>query len=68
MTAGFERDIECGALGMGTGAFDRQNFCMRKTGAEMKTLPYDSALLDDDGAHHGIRTGRPSAFRSQAKG
>ena len=68
MTAGFECHIERGATRASTRLFERQNFRMRKTRAEMKALPDDSPLFDDQRADHGVRTGRPGSLGRQAKG
>lgn len=68
MTAGFERHIECRTTRTSTCSPEGENFRMRKTWAKMESLADDTALVDDHGANHWIRTGCLPALRRKAKG
>ena len=68
MATRLERNIERGASRAIACLPEGENFGMWKAGAQMKTLPDDSPLCDNHSADHRIRTGRPPALRSKAKG
>jgi hypothetical protein len=67
MAAGFERDIERRAFGAWSGLVECENFCVRLPWTLVISAADDAAVLHDECADHGIRTGLALALRRKTK-
>ena len=68
MATGFERDIECRALGAWPCLIERKSFCVGLPRTVVIPTADDAAVLDDEGPDHRIRAGLAPALRRKTKG
>ena len=67
MATGFERDVESRAIGAWPRLLECKNFCVRLPWTLVIPAADDAAVLDYEGADHGIRAGLPPALRRETK-
>ena len=67
VATGFERDVESRAIGAWPRLLERKNFCVRLAWTVVIPAAHNAAVLDHEGADHGIRAGFPPALRRETK-
>ena len=67
MATRFERDVERRAVGAWPRFAERKNFCVGLPWTVVIPAADDAAVLDHEGADHGIRAGLAPALRRETK-
>ena len=67
VATGFERDVKNRATGAWSRLLERKNFCVRLSWTVVTPAAHDSAILDHEGADHGIWTGLAPALRRETE-
>ena len=67
MATGFERDVERRATSAWTRLVERKNFCVGLPWTLVIPAADNAAVLDYEGADHGIRAGLAPALRRETK-
>jgi hypothetical protein len=65
MATGFERDVHRRTTGAGPRLLERKNFCVRLPRTPVIPASHDAAILDYQGADHGIWTGLALTLRCE---